>query len=373
MAPSAGTPLNAFDLVSKIIGVFEPDENDVVDEFRRLEQKYFGPVSPDADYIPVNFQLNLFPEKAESDDQLSILPIPILDELNINCYYAANENDYPDSDSIASHVSLEAGKNIYTFRITTPANTSHGNERSVINKVRICFSDKPGLINFYSLQVKDNTGSVLTTSQPYGEAPMRVSDIIPIHPDNGKHATFLMFAGQPTIEVNFKDYALAEENAYLDVVVEIGKVDSAEQAELRQSLSALLSVNSFVADNAAANESARNQLAMISQQLSRNGRADLESRLAGMQGMIDDLESTVSEQASTISALNKNSTASHSSDEENARLRKTIQWYQDTYEKRSFAGVVITKFRDSLKKVYLRLLGFLISLGFVQNRYAVKY
>ena len=161
MAPSAGTPLNAFDLVSKTIAVFRAgDENDVVDEFRRLEQKYFGPVSPDADYIPVNFQLNLFPEKAESDDQLSILPIPILDELNINCYYAANENDYPDSDSIASHVSLEAGKNIYTFRITTPANISHENERFVINKVKICFSDKPGLINFYSLQVKRITRAV---------------------------------------------------------------------------------------------------------------------------------------------------------------------------------------------------------------------
>jgi GT2 family glycosyltransferase/SAM-dependent methyltransferase len=389
MPPASGTPLNAFELITKIISAFEQDSADVSDEFRRLEHKYFGPVSVDPNYVPVNFQVNLFVDAISPSDQLTSLAIPPLAEIAVKCYYGNEGEEFSEINSISSLLELVEERVSYTFRFKQPPESPNlksglsGNpagdvrgdiQNQSFNKIRICLSDQPGLINFYSYLVKDNKGNRLASSNAGPAAPLQLRDVISIEGKSGHpHFGFIMFAGEPAIEISLPPFRFEGPQSYLDVIIELSQANSIQHAELRRSLYNLLSFDRYLVAGANDKEPVRNQLVSIAQRLSKDARTDLEKRLAGLEFQLENLQSEITDEHSMNETLKGNVAATRSMEEENARLMKTIEWYRDTYEKRSLAGIIITRLKGFLQRVYLGILHFLLGRNFVKNRYALNY
>ncbi|MHA4845406.1 glycosyltransferase [Flavitalea antarctica] len=389
MPPVPGTPLNAFELITKIISAFEPDSADVSDEFRQLEYKYFGPVSVDPNYVPVNFQVNLFGDSSLPSDQLTALPMPALTEVAVKCYFGTDGEEFSEVNSISSLLELVEEKVSYTFRFRqSPGLTTNSKSYTVhslpgdsgrhltpsFNKVRICLSDKPGLINFYSYQVKDNKGNKLASSKGDSPAPLQIRDIISVEGNNDHpHFAFIMFAGEPAVEISLPSFTFEGPQSYLDVIIELSQATEMQHTEIRRSLSNLLSLDRYVAAGAKAKEPLRNQLISITQRLSKDARADLEKRLTSMEFQLENLQSEITDEHSMNETLKGNIAATRSMEEDNARLMKTIEWYRDTYEKRSLAGIIFTRFKEFLQRAYMWLIHFLLRKDFVKNRYALNY
>ncbi|WP_461401202.1 glycosyltransferase [Flavitalea sp.] len=390
MPPASGTPLNAFELITRIISAFEPGSVDASDEFCRLEYKYFGPVSVDPDYVPVNFQLNLFADTLSPSDELTSLPIPQLEEVAVKCYLGVEKEEFLEINSISSVLELVEERVSYTFRFSRPqdslrnpqsnlyqsskSNSSTSVQSRSFNKIRICLSDKPGLINFYSYKVKDNKGNKLATGIAAKTSPMQLRDIISVEGKGHEpHFGFIMFAGEPSLEISFPSYNFEEQQSFLDLIIELSRATTNEHAELRQSLSNLLSIEKHAASDAQYHEPVRNQLASMTQRLSKNARTDLEKRLVEMELQLENLKSEIKDEHSMNETLKGHIAATRSMEEENARLLKTIEWYQNTYEKRSLAGIISTRLKSFLKRIYLRILNFLLGTRFVRNRYAINY
>ncbi|RYY21703.1 MAG: glycosyltransferase, partial [Chitinophagaceae bacterium] len=390
MPPVSGTPLNAFELITKIISAFESEVSDAPDEFRRLEHKYFGPVSLDPDYVPVDFQINIFTETISPADQLTSLPVPGLQEIAVKCFYGVEGEEFLEMNSISSSLELVEEKVSYTFRFKVLPELHNNPKLNILpglspgaatdnqpvgfNKIRVCLSDKPGLIKFYSFLVRDNKGNRLASSEADPATPMQLRDIIPVKtPGNVPHYAFVMFAGEPSIDISFPSYQFADQHSYLDLVVELSQVAATEHDELRRSLSNLLTINKFVGAGTHDNVPVRNQLAAITQQLSENARTDLDKRVMELELQLENLQSEITDEHSMNETLKGNVAATRSMEEENARLQKTIEWYRDTYEKRSLAGIIITRLKSFLKRIYLWIIGFLMNRSFVRNRYAINY
>jgi GT2 family glycosyltransferase len=141
---------------------------------------------------------------------------------------------------------------------------------------------------------------------------------------------------------------------------------------LRHSLNTLLSLNNFVNGEEAV-DSVRNQLASISQRLSRAGRTDLEARLKETEKIMADVEKDIARQASLEQLVAEQKKELEAYRVVNEELQRSVDWYTNTYEKRSLPGIVFTRTKNFTKRLYTRLLRFLLSTSFVQNRYAVRY
>ncbi|MET0244490.1 MAG: glycosyltransferase, partial [Flavitalea sp.] len=98
-----------------------------------------------------------------------------------------------------------------------------------------------------------------------------------------------------------------------------------------------------------------------------------ETQLAESRKLNDEVRKINSHQTQEIARLQAEEQRAIALDAENNRLKRDVEWFSNTYEKRGMFGVMKTKFRNFVKRVYLFILNFLVKLGFVQKRYVMKY
>lgn len=346
-SPETNTPLNTFRLIENILEGLGIDPAGAVEEFQALEQRYFSAVSLSGEYTPPDFPLAIFPASGAGNigpGDISLQPLEQLG-LTATCYGA---NDQLQGPAIYNGFHLADEKH----RITVTGSQAN------CNQLRLKISDAPGIIRFYSYEVTDQEGNRLAHADVSSPVPLKTTDIIPIEGSPG-HFVFVMLAGAPALIIDLPAAEVARETLHLDI--HAGIVTLEEVNTIRTDVKNVLLADSLVTGTD--HSSARNHLASVTNRISHHARADLEVKMTAVNERLAQMEHFMGDHLNQLRQLT----------DENNQLKQTIEWYKNTYENRSLAGVAKTKVKESVKNVYTRSLNALVGTSFVQKRYAVKH
>ncbi|RYY20990.1 MAG: class I SAM-dependent methyltransferase, partial [Chitinophagaceae bacterium] len=347
--PATGTPLNAFQLIEAILGQLGVDSNDAAEEFQRLEHKYFSAVSLSGSYTPPDFPLKLFPASGTENIGSGDISLHPLQQLSIALNFIGNDDRHIGS-SIHRGVSLSAtGEKL---RITIRG------EQAKSKQIRLKLSDVPGIVRFYSYEITSPDAERIAYADVSSPVPLKTSDIIPIEGGND-HFVFIMLAGAPTLMIDLPP--VIDKGDELHLSLHVAAADAGETEIITRDVRNLLLADSVLTP--ADHGNARNHLASVVNRISHHARADLEVKMSEINQRLAAMEHFMSDHLNQVQQLT----------DDNHQLQQNVEWYRNTYENRSLAGVAKTKVKDSVKNIYTRSLNALVGTSFVQKRYAVKH
>jgi GT2 family glycosyltransferase/SAM-dependent methyltransferase len=365
-SPVAGTPVNVFEIITKIISAFEELPDTLAEDFTHLESRYFGPVSPDPDYSPVNFEINIFPEELSAADYLNAVSFVPLTDLHLKAYYTVGEDQFTELRSKSRTTRLTANPENIGIRLEV--------SEEIASQLKIQFSDKPGILKMYSCEVKDDLENIIYKWDRDSASPAQLIDIISIEGESAPaHFILAAISNSPALVIDISKTTAITSSRYYDIQIRLSVVERNESRQLIHGLKGLLAVHKHVSDADLPDASTRNDLATLVQRLSKNARLDLEQRISEAESLVAELESNITHQWEEIQRLTEIQKKQEAQQQEIERLKKDVEWYRRTYESRSLPGIVKDRFVNWLKGIYYWLIGFFLKSTFIRNRYALKY
>lgn len=381
-SPATGTGLHAFGLLREITAHFISSPPDFAGEFARLENKYFSWVSPVDNYTPGDFPLPVIPEQSlphqMPGNHFSLLP---LTTVNVKVFFQTGGKQFSETDSVSSRFNLSGERKTYAIRI--------GNEEPV-QKLRIDPAEQTGVMKFYSLRVKDDQGNNMLYWDAGSDAVPELNNIIsaasgPV-PD---HYTFLFVTDDPMITLDLPEVLSDSGSRYLDIELELAIAGNNDTAVLAKELDRLFSLFTYArqeshkAVESPETEATGNNEAQFHSMISRFTRRSataLHKRLeqAGAalidkDDLIDSLSARMAEQKGKLARMQEAESRYHSLQSENEALKKYIAWYQNTYETRSFPGLIKERLKRAGKDFYLGMLNRMLAMKFFQRKYITAY
>jgi Glycosyltransferase len=311
--PQAGTPAFAFELVKKIMSAFMTVPDDMSNAFVARDHALFGPVSL-FNRPPHNFRLHVLQEQpGRPVIKTGIVMAPLN---TIHCHVARGEE---------AIIELKPDKQTYSLSVAETA-----------GEVRVQLADETGMIGLYHITLKDANGITIQKDITYHD--IIVADDICLLLSN---KSAILFEGPvATIEL------------------ELSLVDNARSKALATNMNKLLPLLRY------GNNTPGVQQLITS--LVKHSTEPLERQVAVLEAQVADDEKEISTLRDTVSRLS-------TVQEENARLRQTIDWYVRTYEQRSLAGVLKTRLCNVFRRIYQGLLNRAMATPFIKKKYAATY
>src|SRR6185437_6139677 len=112
--PQENTALFAFELIKMVLNDFIPDQEELVNDFIRLEKKYFGNIGLIQNYEPADFPLPvIFGRNDSGDFSGRYNALQPLSTLNIKIFFQTGEDVFSEKDSVSQKISLTNRKAVY--------------------------------------------------------------------------------------------------------------------------------------------------------------------------------------------------------------------------------------------------------------------